>query len=85
LRWRKETNRSEAAALLRDEVVASEDAIEWQRRFGVVRRVVADAIDFADIFQDAMQHHRASLVRRVSDDVAGWVAKFAKHGKARRT
>ncbi len=78
---RKETNWPEAAVFLRDEVIAAKNPIERERRLDVVRRIVANSIYFTDVLQDAMQHHRPGLVGRVSDDVAGWVAKFAKHGK----
>jgi hypothetical protein len=76
LRRNEEAERSETAMPFRDEILPGKDPFERELGFALVRRIIADAVQLADVLQNAIQHHRARLVRGIGNDVALRMAPF---------
>jgi hypothetical protein len=76
LRWDEESDRTETTALLRHEIVAGKHPVEREHRPAFVRRIIANAVQLADVLKHTVEHHRAGLVGGIGDDVPARIAPF---------
>src|SRR5262249_43724033 len=65
----EKANRPETAVLFGHEIVAAENPLEREGGLLQVRRIIANPIQFADVFEDSMEHHRTSFMNGKSNQL----------------